>query len=60
MEGVELFLEHRDGIYELYTNQRELDPKVLDKTVKYLDEFYEIILDKRKIEREIERDCRNF
>ncbi len=51
MEGVELFLEHREGIYELYTNQRELDPKVLEKTMKYLDQFYEIISDKRKIDR---------
>lgn len=60
MAGIELFLEHREGIYELYTNQRELDPKVLEKTVKYLDKFYEIISDERKIEREIERDCRRF
>ncbi len=60
MAGVELFLEHREVIYELYTNQRELDPKVLEKTVKYLDEFYEIISDERKMEREIVRDCRRF
>ena len=60
MQGVALFLEHREGIYELYTNQRGLDPKVLEKIVKYLDEFYEILSDERKIDREIERDCRKF
>ena len=58
--GIELFLEHREGIYELYTDRSELDPKVLEKTVKYLDEFYEIISDERKTEREIERDCRRI
>ncbi len=60
MEGVGLFLEHRDRIYELYTSQSELDPKVLEKSVEYLDKFYEIVSDERKIEREIERDCRQF
>ncbi|MCH7682481.1 MAG: hypothetical protein IIB35_02055 [Gemmatimonadetes bacterium] len=60
MAGIELFLENREGIYELYANQTELDPKVLEKTVKYLDEFFEIISSEKKMEREIMRDCRRF
>jgi hypothetical protein len=58
MEAIEPYREHRDAIYALWNEQEGLDPKVLEETIEYLDEFYEIINDERKIEREIEDDCR--
>jgi hypothetical protein len=59
MEAIQPYNEHRDAIYALWNGQEGLDPKVLEETIEYLDEFYEIINDDRKIEREIEDDCRS-
>ena len=58
MLAIQSYNEHRDAIYALWNEQTDLDPKVLEETIEYLDDFYEIINDDRKIEREIERDCR--
>ena len=55
---LQTFNEHRDAIYALYTEQTQLDEKVREKTIEYLDDFYEIINDDRKIQREIVDDCR--
>lgn len=58
MEGIQQFVEHREAVYALWKGQEGLDPKVLEETIEYLDEFYEVIEDEGKIEREIEDDCR--
>ena len=57
---LQVFNEHKDAIYALYMEQAELDEKVREKTIEYLDDFYEIIDDDRKVDREIVRDCRNI
>ena len=57
---LQLFQEQKDAVYALYTEQPQLDEKVRKKTIEYLDDFYEIIDDDKKVEREIVRDCRPF
>jgi len=55
-----LFNEQREAIYALFRNQAGLDEKHVKEAVEYLDEFYEIINDPRKVEREMIRDCRRM
>ncbi len=57
---LQTFQQHRDAIYALYMDQAQLDEKVRKKSIEYLDDFYEIIDDDRKVKREIVRDCRRF
>ena len=53
-----LLRDRRDDIYALYSTQEGLNPKVLKRTLEYLDDFYEVIDDPKKVEREIRRNCR--
>jgi hypothetical protein len=55
-----VFNEQRDNIYELYRNQEGLEADILEKSIEYLDEFYEIINDPGKVRREIIRNCRRI
>jgi hypothetical protein len=55
-----LLNEKRDAIYQLYREQPDLDPKVLQESTKYLDEFFGIINDRRKAAREIQQKCREI
>jgi hypothetical protein len=54
------FQEHKEAIYQLYQNQDGLEEKQVEKTIKYLDEFYEIISDPKKVKREMQDRCRDF
>lgn len=54
----DLFNQNRDQIYALYVQQQALDPKVLEKTVEFVDKFYEVINDDRRIKREFHDKCR--
>ncbi len=51
-------IEHKEEIYALYRNLEGLDPKVLEKTIEYFDDFYEIMEDDKKFKREILDECR--
>jgi len=53
-----VFNTKRDAIYDLFRNQEGLDPGRLDRALADFDEFYEIINDPRKVEREIMNRCR--
>jgi hypothetical protein len=55
---LQLFQDHRDEIYGLFQNQVDLEAKTTERTVEYLDEFYEIISDPKKVKREIRDRCR--
>ena len=57
---VQTFQEQKDALYALYMEQAQLDEKVRKKTIEYLDDFYEIIDDDRKVERDIVDDCRHM
>jgi len=59
-QALRLFNQHRDAIHTLYREQPQLDERVLEKTIEYYDDFYEIINDERKTRREIENDCRRI
>jgi hypothetical protein len=52
------FNEQREAIYALHRGQEGLDPKRLEDMLEYYDDFYEIINDARKADREIFRRCR--
>jgi hypothetical protein len=53
-----LFNEKRDAIYDLWRNQEGLTERTLRESLEYFDEFYEIINDSRRVERQILRRCR--
>jgi hypothetical protein len=57
---LQVFQEQKDAVYALYMELPQLDEKVREKTIEYLDDFYEIIDDDRKVEREMVRDCRRI
>jgi hypothetical protein len=54
------FNEKKDAIYALYHDDvgKLLKPKIVDETLKYFDEFYKTINDKRAAKREILENCK--
>jgi hypothetical protein len=54
-----LFKEKKDAIYALYSDSlaSALKPEVVKETLKYFDDFYEIINDPRRAKREIVDAC---
>lgn len=53
-----VFNEKKQAIHQLYREQPDLDPKVVQETIEYLDEFYQTINDPARVEREFTRRCR--
>ena len=53
-----VFQEHKEAIYSLYREQAGLEDRTLERTIEYLDDFYEIIEDPGKVRSRIERRCR--
>ena len=51
------FNELRPEIERLFTDQEELDPDVLEESLEYIADFYEVINDEGRVEREFERHC---
>ena len=57
-QGVyDLFLEKEEEIYDLWRNQEGMDPGRLEETLEYLDEYFEILQDPEKTQREILDQC---
>ena len=52
-----LFNQKRDAIYALYREHPGMNAEVVKETVEYLDEFYRVINDPRKVEREFTQRC---
>jgi len=52
------FLERREAVYETFRSVPALDPRRLEDMIEYLDEFYAIIGNPARVEREIVRRCR--
>ena len=52
------FNEIRPDIEALFVGQEDLDPDVLEDTLEYIDEFYEVINDEGKVRSRLERHCR--
>lgn len=57
-EVIPLFNERREAIYDLYRTQIGLSRREKERTLDYLDEFYEVINDEEKFTREIVEQCR--
>jgi hypothetical protein len=55
-----VFEQHKQDVYHLFQSQDGLEEKQLEKAIEYLDEFYEIIGDPKKVEREMQDRCREF
>lgn len=54
------FLERRQDVYDLVRSIPGLTPASVDDAIEYLDEFFDIIADPRRVEREIVRRCREL
>jgi hypothetical protein len=52
------FLELKPAFYELYTSSVVLSEKSIDQSVKYLDSFYAVIENEKKLNKEIITVCR--
>jgi hypothetical protein len=59
-EVFDLFREKRNAIYQLWREQEDLSEDTLKSSLEYLDDFYEILEDTARIEREIMRNCRSL
>jgi len=55
-----LFNEKKEEIYSLFRNSPYLEPKFIEDTIEYLDEFYEVIDDPGKVRSRLMRDCRQL
>jgi hypothetical protein len=51
------FQEHKESVYALFQDQEGLGEKELERTIKYLDEFYEILGDPKKAKRAMHDQC---
>ncbi len=56
----DLFNERREVIYDLWRGQEGLEERVLERSLEYFDQFYEIINDAGKARREIVLRCRDM
>jgi len=52
------FQEKKTELYAVYDSLPQLDPKYVGDTRKYLDQFFEVISDPRKLKRELIDPCR--
>ena len=56
-EVVDLFMEKKEAIYDLWRNQEGLDEGRREDSLDYLDEFYEILEDPDRIQRYMLDQC---
>ena len=56
--GLQVYLDRKDEIYALYQNSDLLENRNKQKTIQYLDEFYEIIEDENRLSNRIFESCR--
>ena len=52
------FLAKREAVYDLFRLQPDLEPKRIEQTLDFLDEFYELIGDADEAVDVFERECR--
>ena len=55
-----IFLEKKEEIYESWRNQEGLEEDQVEDTLEYFDDFYDILSDPRKIQREMMSTCRRL
>ena len=59
-QALQKFRDNRDAIYALFQSQEGLQQEYSDRTIEYFDEFYEIINDVERANREIIQGCRQW
>jgi len=57
-EGIAYVQSKRDEIVALYTNSKELDKKTREKTLAYIDEFYDLVGSKERVDKQVIAHCR--
>ncbi|MFN8254681.1 MAG: hypothetical protein U0W24_03270 [Bacteroidales bacterium] len=57
---IKLFNDKKEEIYQLYKNCNWLSEKTRNNTIKYLDDFYEVINDPKKVQKEFINNCRKL
>jgi hypothetical protein len=55
--SIRLFQESRDAIYALIDQQEQLEDSTRKKTRKFVDRFFDVIDNPKKVRREIESQC---
>ena len=55
--SLQLFQDNRDAIYGLVEDQEQLDDSSRKKVRKFVDGFYKVIDNPKKVHREIETQC---
>lgn len=56
-EVYDLFFEKREEIHELWRTQEGLEPDRMEDALEYLDDFYEILENPDRLQRNISRQC---
>ena len=51
-ETLRVFQEQKEAIYALYRNQAGLEERTLERSIEYLDDFFEIIEDPGKVQQQ--------
>ena len=54
---IDMFNERKDQIYALYTGLSALEERSLQRSIGYIDEFYEVLSDPEAVRREFVRSC---
>ncbi|MDX1517458.1 MAG: hypothetical protein R3288_11495 [Woeseiaceae bacterium] len=57
-DAVQSFLDNRDSLYALVNDEPALSKRTRKATLKYLDSFYDVIGDRKLLNREIIEECR--
>ena len=55
--SLQLFQDNRDAIYALIAQQEQLEESSRKEVTKFIDRFYKVIDDPKKVYREIQSDC---
>ncbi len=55
--SVDRFRDNRDAIYALVNEQEGLEPRVHKSLIRFVDKFYEVLNDPKKLEKQITKKC---
>jgi len=55
--SIQLLQEKQDAIYKLFEEQQELEERTRKKVTKFIDRFYQVISEPKKLHREITSKC---
>jgi len=55
--SAKMFRDNRDEIFALITSQAELVPKTKKSVTRFVEDFYKVIDNPKKLDREIRKDC---